>query len=1074
MHGACRHQSCIRLGQAFSTFPQSLYRSPRRGLVSWVEVSERSVSGVQRSRHVATNCSIRYHHTLNPLRPSAPHFAGQKKSGNLGVASIETLEPETIKRLGGAPKKSILSLDDLLSVNPNPVIFPIAASAATTVVTPVATYVRAESIGEKPAKKQASKLKINDTPEELIVEIAGEKPVRKRTSRPKISDTPEEHSTEVASEKPAKKRASESKPIDLLEEPGTITAATSNMIESQKRRLTPLRKQILELEATYPDCVLLVRVGEFYELYDHNAVEYGHLLGLKMGAKVFAGQSVPFTGFPVRNLDRYLEMLVGKHRLKVALCEQFQDDQENGSRLFRRSVHRIVTPGTLIDEQFLNQAENNWLLAVSSDKTNRLGLSWLDLSTGDFFTQETTLASFENDLARIRPREIILNSNLREFPEHKILQATQNLGSAVVSFEDMRSSAQMGKLRQNEILKEAEDQLGFDPEYLEPFSNREQSACLSVLRYVNHTQMGRRPVVQQPIEWQDGSTMKIDKNTIEALELVRTLRDAKRIGSLVYYLDRTKTQAGSRLLVDWLTSPLTNIEKINKRLDMVEFFSQDSHLMNDIDLHLTACRDAQRCVQKLSLGRFEPHDLVSIRVTLESLQSIKNRINDKIAIINGGSEGDSNINRDKHQTVPTLVQETVNNINALEHICTLIHNVVDESGNGEQEYGFINEGVSPALNDLHTNLRELKDRRRTLLDGWKAHLGGMKPFEIKSSFGYRHVVEMRNTVVADRLRELVNGNILDVSHTDQRRSKLRYQVPILSEIMDAIDRTEWQIIKEEKSILSATREEILEESTAIVQNCRLLAQLDVLLAFSKIKIDRHYIRPILNNRPNMGGKSTFLRQNAIMTIMAQMGCFVPAVSANLGIVDKVFSRIGSSDNLANSQSTFMVEMAETALILQHATEKSLVIMDEVGRGTATLDGCAIAYATLHHLYHVNKCRTLFATHYHELADMAGATKGNFEGLSNDDNDVDGTRDLADKTMEQSAVKLWRGQEPLERVCSYQTTIEKQGDGSYIYIHNVVPGVCRQSHGIHVAKLAGMPKSAIDVSEKILRVLQAPE
>ncbi|ORZ12963.1 muts domain V-domain-containing protein [Lobosporangium transversale] len=855
-----------------------------------------------------------------------------------------------------------------------------------------------------------------------------------------------------------------------------MTTTITQPVES-KVRLTPLRKQILELEKTYPDCVLLVRVGEFYELYDHNAVEYGHLLGLKVVSKAFGGQVVPFTGFPIRQLDRHLETLVGKHNLKVALCEQYQGDHQHGgsSRSFRRSVYRIVTPGTLIDEQFLDQGENNWLLAVATEKTSRfLGLSWLDLSTGDFFTQETTFDSFGNDLARIRPREIILNSNLRRDPEHPVLQTIQKMGKFVIDFEDMRSAAQMAAQVENEILKEAEEQLGFNPQYLRSFSNREQSACLSILRYVNHTQMGRRPVVQQPTKWQDDSIMKIDKNTIEALELVRTLRDASRTGSLLYHLDKTKTKAGSRLLASWLTSPLTNVDKINNRLDMVEFFGQDSHLIHDIEVYLTQCRDAQRAIQKLSLGQIDPQDLVAIRTTLEALQKIKLRLSDKIML-------EQSIRKHpieqslSNASIPVLVQETVDNICGLEHICKLIRDVVDENmGQQSQEYGFINQGVSPTLNNLHDELKSLKSQRTKLLASWTDYLGGARPFEIKSSFGYRHVVEMRSTITAERLKALMEGHVVDVSHTEQKRSRVRYQVPALSQIMDAIEKLEFQIVQEEKSILSATRSEILEESTAIVQNCRYIAQLDVLVSFAKMMLERRYVRPTLNSRlesvvisgrhpvvelalqsegrqfvenncsvgqneliwlltgPNMGGKSTFLRQNAILTIMAQMGSFVPAFSARLGIVDKVFSRLGASDNLANSQSTFMVEMSETASILQHATERSLVIMDEVGRGTATLDGCAIAYATLHHLYHVNRCRTLFATHYHELADMV---------------------------------------EPLERVRCYQTTIERQDDGSFAYIHQVIPGVCRKSHGIHVARLAGMPTSVIKISEKTLQLLQ---
>ncbi|KAF9426097.1 DNA mismatch repair ATPase msh1 [Podila epigama] len=366
-----------------------------------------------------------------------------------------------------------------------------------------------------------------------------------------------------------------------------------------------------------------------------------------------------------------------------------------------------------------------------------------------------------------------------------------------------------------------------------------------------------------------------------------------------------------------------------------------------------------------------------------------------------------------------------------------------------------------------------------MLDEWIQYLGGLKPFEIKSSFGYRHVVEMRSTVIADRLREMLDGQIVDV----------------LSELMDSIERLESQIVLEEKGILKATRVEhfilfnkILEESAAIIQNCRYIAQLDVLLNFARIQRDRHYIRPTLNcsgrstivagrhpvvelalqeegrqfvandcsvgqdeliwllTGPNMGGKSTFLRQNAIITIMAQMGSFVPAAAATLSI-------LGSSDNLSNSQSTFMVEMTETAAILHNATERSLVLMDEVGRGTATLDGCAIAYATLHHLYHVNKCRTIFATHYHELADM-----------------VTGNCSRHDSVVMNS--QRWQGQEPLAHVRCYQTTMEPQPDGTFVYMHQVLPGVCRQSNGIYVAKLAGLPQSAIDMSQKMLQTLQA--
>ncbi|KAF9129804.1 DNA mismatch repair ATPase msh1 [Mortierella sp. 14UC] len=1015
-------------------------------------------------------CSATAHSTLRRrkacLTPVATNIAGSRTDSRARLhtsvshrsrsTSGATSTQQDIAKTG-RPKKSVLSLDDLQSVNPNPTVF----STTVTVPTPIV-----------PVKEEPGKAK------------------RKRVAKPNA--------------------LTDSHQIDAFQDTEIVTVLPKKVEVTKK--MSPLRAQIMELEATYPDCVLLVRVGEFYELYDHNALEYGPLLALKMGSKTFGGQTVAFTGFPTRQLDRHLETLVAKHHLKVALCEQFQSEDQGGARSFRRSVHRIITPGTLIDEQFLDQGENNWLLAVSTDKTSHfLGLSWLDLSTGDFFTQETTYDSFPNDLARIRPREVIVNSNLRSQPDHPVLQTMQEMGPFVVGFEDMRTAAQLAIQLENKILNEAENLYEFDPRHLRPFSNREQSACLAILRYINHTQMGRKPVVQRPIQWQDDSIMKMDKNTIEALELVRTLRDPSRIGSLLYYLDQTKTKAGSRLLSDWLTSPLTNIDKINCRLDMVEFFGKDSHLMTDVGVYLEECRDAQRAIQKLSLGRIDPQDLVAIRVTLEALQKIKARISDKLALTNA-QVGAARKTGGKTPMVPSLVQETVDNIQDLDNVCELIRNVVDESMERDQEYGFINENFSPVLNELHHNLRGLQKRKKELLDHWRDYLGGVRPFEIKSSFGYRYIVEMRSTITADRLREHLEGQVVDVSHADQRRSKVRYQVPVLSELMDSIEKLEAQIVQQEKSILSATRSEILEESTAIVQNCRYIAQLDVLLAFANMMLERHYTRPLLNNSgksvivsgrhpvvelslqrsgrqfmenhcsvgedeliwlltgPNMGGKSTFLRQNAILTIMAQMGSFVPAASAQLGIVDKVFSRLGASDNLANSQSTFMVEMSETASILQHATERSLVIMDEVGRGTATLDGCAIAYATLDHLYHINKCRALFATHYHELADMVGAVPGSYgkkqleapsQHLVNSYLKEDG----------QLCNRGWRGQAPLERVRCYQTTLEEQGGGLMAYVHRVVPGVCRQSHGIHVARLAGMPQSAIEVSTRMLKVMQ---
>ncbi|KAI8987883.1 DNA mismatch repair protein MutS [Mycotypha africana] len=793
----------------------------------------------------------------------------------------------------------------------------------------------------------------------------------------------------------------------------------------------------------YPLCVLLVQVGDFYELYESHARQYASQLDLKLTKKMItSNNTVDFAGFPSRSLDRYLDILVNRLQCKVALCEQLGAVSQEDKTVvgMDRRVTRIITPGTVIEERFLASNQYNYLLSIYP-KDGKIGLAWVDISVGEFIMQETNLTSLKDDLARIRPREVILPDSMRlknpALDEESVCQETYdpvtklliNDSNIVVSYmPDQQYDAQLAGRTFNELFNQITHTL--------EFSQYELAAGMALVMYVNETHLDRKPKWQKPIRFDIQDSVCIDSAAMNSLELVTNLQ-GKRADSLLGSIDCTSTSAGSRLLTRWVSSPPTSIEEIKKRQDIVSFFVDDSFLLDDIRLLLRQSTDAQRALQRLALKRGQHSDILEIYYTLDIMKRIHERL--------------CNF---------TEVTELLEQINPHHHIASKIKDTLNFEKVEAKEvknWGYIRYESHPELARLHTELQSLDDERLQLQDNLRSLCGNSVSLHTEGSL--KHVIEVNARQASQLLMRFPNAIPLN-----QTKSKKRFQVQEWMDISVRLEDIQSQIGDLEKKIFEEMVESVLDDSTTILRSCRKLAELDVLSSFAYAANKYNYVRPRLmkssrtlikggrhpvveinlakkgrsfvNNNcdvggdqkiwlltgPNMGGKSTFIRQHAIIVLMAHMGCFVPADSAWIGITDKIFSRVGAADNLAQNQSTFMVEMSEVSTILQQATSKSTVIMDEVGRGTSTKDGFSIAFGILDHLHNKIKCRTLFATHYHELADV--------------------TKDY-------------------KHMKCFHTRIEENPQGGFRFIHKVEPGVCRQSHGLKVAKIAGLPSTVID-------------
>ncbi|MGH1398819.1 MAG: DNA mismatch repair protein MutS [Alphaproteobacteria bacterium] len=815
---------------------------------------------------------------------------------------------------------------------------------------------------------------------------------------------------------------------------------------------TPMMAQYLSIKDRYPDALLFYRMGDFYELFFDDALTAAETLDITLTKRGKSdGTDIPMCGVPFHSYEPYLEKLI-RNGFKVAICEQTETPAEAKERakregrpasksLVNRDVVRLVTQGTLTEDTLLSPRENNYLSAVS-EIGGEYGIAWVDLSTGSFSVQNARQNDINAALSRIDAKETLLPDRLSGFSD--LPNATFQPASLF--------NADNAKRR-------LEKQFNVDTlEAFGQFTRAEIAASGALIDYIERTQIGHMPYLETPKQITSGANMEIDAATRANLELTRTL-SGQRKGSLLACLDRTVTGAGARMLGRHLSAPLTDITAINNRLNRVTYFTNDTTMRETLREHLKSMPDMERAIARLTVGRGGPKDLLALRDGLTLTENIRGILQSNEQACQALPE---QITAVKAEPALATFQDT---------LTRAIHNDAPALA---RDGGFIAKGYDQRLDDLKT----LKDESRRLIANLQnQYQADTKIDTLKIKFnnvlGYFIEVTAKH---ADAMMSLANTPQSIYIHRQTMANATRFTTPQLAELERDITSAGEKALALELKIFAQLVENAGALSEPICTRARAIAALDLSAALATLAIERDYTRPQLdtstafdinggrhpvveaalkrNNEtfvpndcnlnndqrlwlltgPNMAGKSTYLRQNALIAILAQIGSYVPAASAHIGIIDRVFSRVGASDDLARGRSTFMVEMVETAAILNQATNKSLVILDEIGRGTATFDGLSIAWACVEHLHETNACRALFATHYHELTSL--------------------TTKLPALSCHSMAVKEWKG--------------------DIIFMHSVQSGAADRSYGIHVAKLAGLPAAVIDRAGDVLELLQSGE
>jgi len=808
---------------------------------------------------------------------------------------------------------------------------------------------------------------------------------------------------------------------------------------------TPLMAQYLAIKRAHPDCLLFYRMGDFYELFFDDAHKAAAALDIALTHRgKHEGEDIPMCGVPVHAAEMYLSRLIRKG-FRVAVCEQTEDPAEARKRgaksVVTREVIRVVTPGTITEDALLEAQRHNYLAALA-EAGGALGLAWLDVSTGAFFAQPVEPAQLAAALARIEPGEILVSERLLQRPA---------LFELFADWKDRIAPQAPSRLDSDAARRRLEQLFGVAAlDGFGAFGRAEIAACGALVDYVTLTQKGRLPRLAPPARVGAGATMEIDAATRRNLELVRTLA-GERTGSLLSVIDRTVTGAGARLLAERLATPLTDPTAIGRRLDAVALFVEDAALAEDVRAALSGAPDIERALSRLTLGRGGPRDLAATRDGLARAGRLGDRL----------------------RKLAALPDDIADGVAALGHHAVLVERLRralgDELPLFARDGGFIAAGYAPALDEQRA-LRD--DSRRLIADLQTRYAGrtGVASLKIRHNNVLGYYIEVTPTH-ADKIPAGAGAEFI---HRQTLASAVRFTTVELGELESRIVRAADRALALELELFDDLVREVEMRSADIARAARALSEIDVAQGLARLAVERRYARPTVDasrifaisggrhpvveaaleanrqpafvpndcdlapdNRlwlltgPNMAGKSTYLRQNALIAVLAQMGCYVPAESAHIGVVDRLFSRVGAADDLARGRSTFMVEMVETAAILNQAGERSLVILDEIGRGTATFDGLSIAWATLEHLHDVNRCRALFATHYHELTALAARLGA-----------------LRCHTMK---VKEWKGE--------------------VVFLHEVMPGAADRSYGIHVGQLAGLPPAVIARAEEVLAALE---
>lgn len=801
--------------------------------------------------------------------------------------------------------------------------------------------------------------------------------------------------------------------------------------------LTPMMQQYMETKKEYPDCILFYRLGDFYEMFFDDALTASKELEITLtGRSCGQEERAPMCGVPYHAVDGYLSRLVAKG-YKVAICEQTEDPRE-AKGLVKREVTRIVTPGTNLDIQAMDDSRNNYLLCVAylPEKT---GISIADVTTGDYYlTEVEDIRKLQDEINKYAPSEVICNEAFLvsgfdlDGLKNRLGTAVYALGNHYFDEESCRKC----------LTKHfhVSSLLGLG---IEEFPVGILAAG-ALLQYLYETQMTSLEHFTHLNPYVTNKFMLLDSATRRNLELLETLREKQKKGSLLGVLDKTKTAMGGRLLRKYMEQPLIDKQDIENRLDAVEELCKNSMLRDELREYLTPIYDLERLLGKVSYRTANPRDLIAFRSSLEMLPSIKT------------------ILQDANTSLLTELEAQIDDLSDLFHLIDSA--IVDEPPLAVKEGGIIKEGFREQIDELRTAKTEGKNWLVALENEDKERTG-IKNLRIKYNKVFGYYFEVTNSY-----KELVPE---DYIRKQTLANAERYTTPRLKELEDTILNAEDKLCSLEYDTFCEIRETIAAGIERIQQTARAIAGLDVLASFSFVAERNHYVRPALNEKgiidikdgrhpvveqmipndmfiandtfldnnkhciavitgPNMAGKSTYMRQTALIVLLSQIGSFVPAAKANVGIVDRIFTRVGASDDLASGQSTFMVEMNEVANILRNATSKSLLVLDEIGRGTSTFDGLSIAWAVIEHISNrkILGAKTLFATHYHELTELEGK---------------------------------------MDNVNNYCIAVKEKGD-DIVFLRKIIKGGADKSYGIQVAKLAGVPDMVIDRAKEIVEQL----
>ena len=797
--------------------------------------------------------------------------------------------------------------------------------------------------------------------------------------------------------------------------------------------LTPMMKQFLDLKAKHPDAVMLFRCGDFYETYSTDAVVAAEILGITLTKRANGkGKTVEMAGFPHHALDTYLPKLVRAGK-RVAICDQLEDPKMT-KKLVKRGITELVTPGVSINDNILNYRENNFLAAVHFGK-GTCGVAFLDISTGEFLTAEGPFDYVDKLLNNFAPKEVLFERGKRGMFEG-------NFGSKFFTFE-LDDWVFTETTAREKLLKhfETKNLKGFGVEHLKN-GIIASGAILQYLIMTQHTQIGH---ITSLARIEEDKYVRLDKFTVRSLELIGSMNDGG--SSLLNVIDKTISPMGARLLKRWLVFPLKDVLPINERLNVVEYFFRQPDFKELIEEQLHLIGDLERIISKVAVGRVSPREVVALKVALQAIEPIKEAC----------MEADN---------------ASLNRIGEQLNICKSIRDRIEKEINNDpplliNKGGVMKSGVNAELDELRQiaysgkdYLLQIQQRESELTEIPSLKIG------YNNVFGY--YIEVRNTHKDKVPQEWIRKQTLANAE--------RYITQELKEYEEKILGAEDKILILETQLYMELVQALSEFIPAIQVNANQIARLDCLLSFSNVARENNYIRPVIEDNdvldirqgrhpviekqlpigekyiandvvldsssqqiiiitgPNMAGKSALLRQTALITLLAQIGSFVPAESAHIGLVDKIFTRVGASDNISVGESTFMVEMNEAADILNNLSSRSLVLFDELGRGTSTYDGISIAWAIVEHIHEhpKAKARTLFATHYHELNEMEKSFK---------------------------------------RIKNYNVSV-KEVDNKVIFLRKLERGGSEHSFGIHVAKMAGMPKSIVKRANDILKQLEA--